>query len=94
MITREDLESLTSRQLHERAIDLAKSEGDMDWLWRLLGSIPATEGELGELDDSGLDIASLVTAINGYLRADRSAEEALRPQYVDYLLEHMAPGDT
>ena len=89
MITREDLETLSPRQLHERAVRLAKTEGDIDWLWHLLGSIPATEGQLGELDDTELDIASLITAINGYIRVDRSAEETLRPQYIDYLLEHL-----
>ena len=89
MTTREDLETMSSNQLHERAIHQAKIDGDIDWLWHLLGSIPATEEQLGDLDGSGLDIASLITAINGQLRADRSAEEALRPQFVDYLLEHL-----
>jgi hypothetical protein len=87
MITSDDLETLSSRQLHERAIDLAKAGGDVDWLWHILGSI-AAEGELGELDESGLEVAGLVSAINGCIRADRSAEETLRPQYVAYLLEH------
>ena len=68
---------------------MGKAEGDIDWLWRLLGSIPAAEGQLGELDDSGLDIAHIVSAINGYVRADRSTEDTLRPMYVDYLLEHL-----
>ena len=36
-----------------------------------------------------LDIAHIVSAINGYVRADRSTEDTLRPQYVDYLLEHL-----
>jgi hypothetical protein len=89
MITSEDLETLSSRELHERAVDLAKAEGDIDWLWHLLRSLPAAEEQLGELDDSGLEIASLVSAINGYIRADRSAEETLRPQYVEYLLERL-----
>ncbi|HET6713397.1 MAG TPA: hypothetical protein VFI59_06790 [Actinomycetota bacterium] len=89
MITRDDLESLSSHQLHDRAVDMGKAEGDIDWLWGLLGSIPAAEGQLGELDDSGLDISHIVSAINGYVRADRSTEETLRPQYVDYLLEHL-----
>ncbi len=89
MITRSDLEEMTSHQLHERAIYQAKADGDVDWLWHLLGSIPSSEGQLGDLDDSGLDVASLITAINGYTRADRSAEEMLRPQYVDYLLERL-----
>jgi hypothetical protein len=89
MITREDLETFSSDQLHSRAIDLAKSQGDLGWLWHVLGSIPATEDQLGELDESGLDVASLVTAINGYVRADRTTDDLLRPQYVDYLLEHL-----
>ena len=89
MITREDLETLSSRQLHEQAIALAKTGQDIDWLWHLLGSIPATEGQLGELDESGLDVPSLISAINGYVRADRSADDALRPQFVAYLLEHL-----
>ena len=88
MITSDDLETLTSRQLHERAIDLAKAGGDLDWLWHLLGSIPSAEGELGELDDSGLDVASVISAINARIRVDPAAQEALRPQYVGYLLEH------
>ena len=87
MITSEDLETLTSLQLHERAIDLAKAGGDLDWLWHLLGSASA-EGELGELDDSGLDVASVISAINARIRADPDAQEILRPQYVAYLLEH------
>ena len=44
MITRDDLETLTSHQLHERAVGLGKSGGDIDWLWHLLGSIPAHRG--------------------------------------------------
>jgi hypothetical protein len=87
MITSDDLETLSSRQLHERAIALAKAGGDVDWLWHVLGSI-AAEGELGEFNESGLDVASLISAINGCIRADRSAEETLRSQYVAYLLEH------
>ena len=89
VITREDLETLTSPQLHEQALALAKTQQDVDWLWQLLGSIPATEGQLGDLDNSGLDVASLITAINGFTRADRSADDALRPQYVAYLAEHL-----
>lgn len=89
MTTREDLETLSSRQLREQAIQLAKTRGDIDWLWSLLGSIPATEGQLGDLEDSGLDIPSLISGINGYIRADGSADETLRSRNVDYLLEHL-----
>lgn len=80
---------MTSRDLHDRAIDSAKVEGDLDWLWHLLRSIPAAEGEIGDLEDSGLDMASTVSALNGYARVDRGLPDVLRPQYVDYLLEHL-----
>jgi len=80
---------MSSPQLQERAVGMARAGGDIDWLWHLLGSIPAAEGQLGELEDSGLNIASLISAINAYIRADRSAEDGLRPQCIDYLLEHL-----
>lgn len=89
MITREDLETMTSSDLHERALGSAKAEGDLDWMWHLLRSIPAAEGQIGDLEDSEMDIASTVSAINGYTRADRSLPDTLRPQYIDYLLEHL-----
>jgi hypothetical protein len=89
VITRADLEEMTSQQLRERAIYQAKADADVDWLWRLLGSIPSSEGQLGDPDDPGLDVASRVSAVNGYIRADHSVDETLRPQYVDYLLEHL-----
>jgi hypothetical protein len=89
VITREDLETMTSRDLHDRAIGTAKAEGDLDWLWHLLRSIPTAEGEVGDLEDSGMDIVGTVSAINGYARADRDLPGTLRSQYVDYLLEHL-----
>jgi hypothetical protein len=89
VITREDLETMTSPDLHDRAIGTAKAEGDLDWLWHLLSSIPEAEGKVGDLENSGVDIASTVSTINGYTRADRDLPDTLRSQYVDYLLEHL-----
>jgi hypothetical protein len=89
VITREDLETMTSGDLQDRAVGMAKAEGDLVWLWRLLSSIPAAEGQVGDLEDSGMDVAGTVSAINGYVRADRDLPDALRPQHVEYLLEHL-----
>ncbi len=89
MITREDLETMASGDLHDRALGTARAADDLDWLWHLLRSIPAAEGEVGDLEDSGMDKVSTVSAINGYVRADRDLPGTLRSQYVDYLLEHL-----
>ena len=58
-------------------------------IWHLLRSIPAAEGEVGDLEDSGMDMASTVSAVNGYTRADRGLPGTLRSEYVDYLLERL-----
>jgi hypothetical protein len=89
VITHEDLETMTSADLHDRAIRSARAAGDLDWLWQLLRSIPAAEGEVGDLEDSEMDVASTVSAINGYARADRDLPDELRSQYVDYLITHL-----
>ena len=87
MIDREDLESVPTDRLSEQAIGFAKANGDLDWLWSLLRSIPATAGQVGDVEDSGMDVARTVSAINGYLRADREAADTLRPRYIEYILE-------
>ena len=87
MIGSDDLDAFPTSQLHEQAIGFAKANGDLDWLWHLLHSIPATEGQIGDIDDPGIDVANTVSAINGYLRADRDLSDTLRPQYIDYILE-------
>ncbi len=87
MISREDLESLSTGQLHDRAISFAKANADLEWLWQLLRSLPGADGQIGDLEDSGMDAAATVTAINGYLRADPDRADAPRERYIDYILE-------
>ena len=90
MISREDLETLTSAELHDRAIATAKAHSDVAWFWRLMKAIPAAEASIGDVDDADMDIASTVSALNGFMRADEGElAEALRPMYIDYLLEHL-----
>ncbi len=88
MIGREDFDAFPTHQLREQAIGFAKANTDLDWLWHLLRSIPAAEGQVGEIEDSGMDIAATVSAINGYVRADRGLDDILRSSYIDYILEH------
>jgi hypothetical protein len=87
MIDREDLGSIPTDRLSEQAIGFAKANADLDWLWSLLRSIPGTDGQVGDVEDSGMDVASTVSAINRYLRADREGADTLRPRYIEYILE-------
>lgn len=87
MISREDLGSVPSDRLHDQAIGFARANGDLEWLWRLLCAMPTTDAQVDDLEDSGMDVARTVSAINGCVRADHDLTDTLRDHYVDYLVE-------
>jgi hypothetical protein len=85
----EELEKLSSKELHDRAIKLAARRGDIKYLWELLKSIPAAEAAAGDLGESAADIKYVVPMIDDYIHAgDGKIAEVLRPYYLDYLVEH------
>ncbi len=50
----------------------------------------AADASIDDVDDADMDIASTVSALNGLMRADEGElAEALRPMYIDYVLEHL-----
>ncbi|MGI8774100.1 MAG: hypothetical protein ACR2KQ_03640 [Actinomycetota bacterium] len=89
-MTNQDLEALDSRELHERAIALAKEKRDLGFAWRLLKALPAAQAAGGDVEEAQGDImklsALLTDAIN--TSSDPGALEGLRPLYIDYLRSH------
>ena len=91
MPTRPELESLTSQELHDRATRLAWRRLDVSFLWDLLKTIPEARAATGDDDRSESDIMRPLALLNDLVDADRGdLADALRPLYVDYLLEHAA----
>ncbi|GAA5042624.1 hypothetical protein [Nocardia callitridis] len=89
MTGNENLERLSSKELHDRAVGLAVRHGDVKFLWRLLTSIPAAEAATGNLGASEADIKYVVPMLDDYIHAgDGEIAEVLRPFYLDYLTEH------
>jgi len=89
MTTREELERLSSKELHDRAVALAKRRLDISFLWDLMKTIPAADVAAGKLDRSEVDIMKFTPLLNDLRDADEGAlAEALRPFYVDYLEKH------
>lgn len=88
-MTGEDLEALSSEELHDRAVELAKHRFDVAFFWRLLKAIPAAEATIGDLDEAENDITTLLGRLND-LRASGEGElaDALRPLYLEYLQQH------
>jgi hypothetical protein len=85
----EDLESLSSRELHDRAVRRAVRHLDVGFLWRLLRAIPAAEAAAGHPDQAKADVSHLSAMINEFVHAGGGqTADALRPLYLDYLREH------
>jgi hypothetical protein len=89
--TREDLERLSSKELHDRAVRLAERRLDVVYLWRLLKAIPVAEVAAGNLEEAEADVgvADLVPLLHDFVHADEGGlADALRPMYIEYLEEH------
>lgn len=81
-----DLESLSSKELHDRAIDRAVRHLDVGFLWRLLRAIPAAEAVTGHADQAEADLSHLSSMLNEFAHSgEGEVAEALRPLYIDYL---------
>jgi hypothetical protein len=82
----EDLENLTSKELHDRAVERAVHRLDVAFLWRLLRAIPAAEAATGHPDQAEADVSHLSAIINELVHSgDGEVADALRPLYIEYL---------
>jgi hypothetical protein len=86
MADTEDLDSLSARELHDRAIKLAVHRGDVRFLWRLMSEIPAAKAATGDLERSSSDLLHISSLLSDFaLAGDGQVAEELRPFYIDYL---------
>jgi hypothetical protein len=92
-VTRDELDKLPARELHNLAVRRAVHHLDVEFLWELLRAIPAAEASEGHSIEAGRDI-SKVTALLGDAidSGEGDVAEALRPLYIDYLARHGADG--
>ena len=89
MPTRDELEALSSEELHDRATQHALRHANVKFFWQLLRALPAAEASVGEMDEARTDVQSLYGRLND-LRHSGEGEvaDALRPLYLDYLEKH------
>jgi hypothetical protein len=88
MATREELEALPIKELHDRAMAAARKHLDVGFLWDVVKALPVAEEAIGDDQRSKVDIMRPLALINDFLYDTDSGElgEALRPMYVEYLL--------
>ncbi|NKY87683.1 hypothetical protein [Nocardia veterana] len=81
-----ELEKLSSKELHDRAVKYAVRHGDVKFLWRLLEQIPAAQAATGDIGESEADIKYVLPMLDDYVHAgEGKIAEALRPLYIEYL---------
>ena len=89
MTTRDDLDALSSRELHDLATRRALRHVDVEFLWELLRAIPAAEASEGNSVEAGRDITKVTALISDAINSGQGeVAEALRPLYIDYLVKH------
>lgn len=90
MTTHEQLDALSTKVLHDRAIDLAKHRLDVGFVWDLVKALPVAEEVIGDDRRSKTDIMRPLALLNDLLYDSGEGElgEALRPLYIEYLAEH------
>ena len=88
-MTRDELDALSSRELHDLAVRRALRHVDVEFLWELLRAIPAAEASEGHANEAGRDITHLSVLIDDAVGSgEGDVAEALRPLYLDYLVKH------
>ena len=90
----DQLEQLSSPQLHRLSVDHARRHLDVRFFWELLKVLPAAEAAAGELDEATADLQSLSGHVDDLTDAgEGETAEMLRPFYLDYLRRHdVEPG--
>jgi hypothetical protein len=85
----EELDQLSTKELHDRAIHRAEKHVDVKFLWSLLEMIPAAETARGDQGEADFDIQFSKGLIKDALHSgDGQLGEALRPVFIDYLRKH------
>lgn len=90
MATFEELNVLSSAELHDRATERAKKHLDLGFYWDLLKVLPAAEATVGNEDQSSADIFKIGSLLRDFFEAEDGSDhlDALRPFFIEYLQKH------
>jgi hypothetical protein len=89
MSRRDELDALSSKELHDRAVRRAEKHLDVKFLWNLMKLVPAAEAAAGNKDEADYDVYQWSSQVADTFRDDDGAlSDALRPVYLDYLEQH------
>lgn len=83
------LDRLSSKELHDLAMNYARRHLDLGFYWRLMEVLPVAEAAAGKLDEADADIESTLAHVDDITDAgEGETADHLRPFYVEYLRSH------
>jgi hypothetical protein len=83
------LDALSSKALHDLAVQHARRHWDVKFYWRLLQVLPMAETVAGKYDDAAEDMETTLGHIDDITDAgEGEVANQLRPFYLDYLRAH------
>ena len=89
MTTRDELDALSSHDLHDRAVHVAMRRMDIGFLWQLLRELPASGAAGGRGDLAAADVTRVPAMISDALTpGEGGTADSLRPLFVGYLEKH------
>jgi len=84
-----DLDSLSSAELHDRAVRYALRHLDVGFFVRLVERLPVAEAAVGQVNEAEADVFTLRAHIDDLTDSGRGeVAELLRPFYLEYLERH------
>ncbi|MFN2489485.1 MAG: hypothetical protein ABR529_07070 [Actinomycetota bacterium] len=86
---RRELEQMSSHELHDRAVDVARARLDVGFLWSLLKALPVAHAAEGDVRQADADIASVTSLLSDAVHSgEGEVADGLRPLYIEYLEAH------
>ena len=85
----DQLESLSSAELHDLAVRHARRHLDARFFWRLMQALPTAEAAAGEMEEAETNVMRLSAHVDDVTESGQGeVAELLRPFYLDYLRRH------
>ncbi len=85
----DDLDRLSSEELHDLAVRYALRHLDVGFFIRLMKTLPVAEAATGDIGEAEADVMTLRAHVDDLTDSGRGeVAELMRPIYLEYLREH------
>ncbi|GAC1436936.1 MAG: hypothetical protein NVSMB51_09390 [Solirubrobacteraceae bacterium] len=82
----EELDALSSQELHDRAVQLARERHDLRFFWELLQAIPEAKTIAAGVQEGEAEVEHVFLAwTKDFFRGGGRLDDGLRPLFIGYL---------